>query len=481
MKKNTVKNTKNTRAKTKSPATKHHHKSTNLSMGLTEKEVNERTLAGLTNISETKTSKSYAKILFGNIFTFFNIICLSCAIALWCVGSWSDTIFMLIVVANTLISIIQEIKAKKTIDKLTLTNSNFTKVLRDGEEMEIYKNEVVVDDLLILASGMQIASDSIVVEGSIEVNESLLTGEAQPIRKNVGDSIMAGSFVSSGTCKAQVEKVGSANYIEKLSGKAKKYSKPKSELLSSLTFIIRLIGIVIIPLGIMMFFNNYKVYDGNLYDTIRKTAGSVIGMIPAGMFLLTSVALAVSVVRLAKKRTLVQELYCIEMLARVNVLCLDKTGTLTDGSMKVREMVNISTKFDDKNINKIIASIVGSFHEANHTAIALKSFFGKGSLTADKSIPFSSERKFMGCTFGRVGSFKIGAYEYVAEDVSPTLKRKAEEYASKGFRVLMLAECDKTFSKESATPIAFILLEDNIRKDAQNTIKWFKENSVDIQ
>lgn len=453
-----------------------------LTTGLTPEQVEERTLQGFTNNTETKTSKSYAKILFSNIFTFFNIICLSCAIALWFVGSWSDTIFMLIVVANTMISIIQEIKAKKTIDKLTLTNSNFTKVLRDGEQTEIYKKEVVVDDILILASGMQIASDSVVVEGSIEVNESLLTGESQPIRKNVGDSIMAGSFVSSGTCKAQVEKVGSANYIEKLSGKAKKYSKPKSELLASLTFIIRLIGIIIIPLGTLMFFNNHKVYDGDLFNTITKTTGSIIGMIPAGMFLLTSVALAVSVVRLAKKRTLVQELYCIEMLARVNVLCLDKTGTLTDGSMKVREMINISNnKYDDKNITKIIASIVGAFHEANHTAIALKSFFGKGSLTADKSIPFSSERKFMGCSFPRLGSFKIGAYEYVTKNPSASLKRQAEEYASKGFRVLMLVESDKSFSNEIATPIAFILLEDNIRKDASNTIKWFKENSVDIK
>ena len=471
------KNTKN-----KDVMSKNKHLTTDLTIGLTQEEVNDRTLAGLTNHTETKTSNSYAKILIKNIFTFFNIICLSCAIALWFVGSWSDTIFMLIVIANTLISIIQENKAKKTIDKLTLTNSNFTKVLRDGEQTEIYKKEVVVDDILILASGMQIASDSIVAEGTVEVNESLLTGESQPIRKNVGDTLMAGSFVSSGTCKAQVEKVGSANYIEKLSSRAKKYSKPKSELLSSLSFIIRLIGIIIIPLGVLMYLNNYKVYDGDLYNTITKTAGSIIGMIPAGMFLLTSVALAVSVVRLAKKRTLVQELYCIEMLARVNVLCLDKTGTLTDGSMKVREMVNISNNnYDDKNINKIIASIVGAFHEANHTAIALKTFFGKGSLNAEKSIPFSSERKFMGCTFNKLGSFKIGAYEYVTNNPSTSLKRQAEDFASKGLRVLLLVECDKNFSNDNTKPIAFILLEDNIRKDAQNTIKWFKDNSVDIR
>ena len=451
-----------------------------VNVGLTSSQIDERTRQNLTNTSEQKQTRSVGKILFKNIFTFFNMICLAVAIALWCVKSYSDTIFMLIVIANTLISIVQEIKAKNTIDKLTLTNSNFTKVIRDGETKEIYKKEVVLDDILVLASGMQIASDSVVVDGSVEVNESLLTGESLAIKKNIGDSLLAGSFVSSGSCKAKVEKVGSANYIEKLSSKAKKYSKPKSELLMSLNFIIRLIGIIIIPLGTLMFFNNYDAYNKDMFSTITKTAGSVIGMIPAGMFLLTSVALAVSVVRLSKKRTLVQELYCIEMLARVNVLCLDKTGTLTDGSMKVREMVKISNKYEDKNINKIIASIVGAFHEANHTAIALKSFFGKGSITASKSIPFSSERKFMGCTFNKYGSFKIGAYEYVMTP-NKKIEQMAQEYASQGLRVLLLAECDKQFSKENCTPIAFILLEDNIRKDAPQTIGWFKDNGVDIK
>jgi len=328
---------------------------------------------------------------------------------------------------------------------------------------------------------MQIASDSVVVEGSIEVNESLLTGESLAIKKQVGDPLLAGSFVSSGTCFARVDKVGSANYIEKLSSKAKKYSKPKSELLMSLNFIIRLIGIIIIPIAVMMFFNNYSVYEKDLYSTITKTAGSVVGMIPAGMFLLTSVALAVSVVRLSKKRTLVQELYCIEMLARVNVLCLDKTGTLTDGSMKVKEMVNISgDKYDDKKIVKIISSIVGTFHEANHTALALKSFFGKGSMVADKSLPFSSERKFMACSFPKTGAFKIGAYEYVMQP-NKKIAHMAEEYASKGLRVLLLCESDKAFSKENCTPIAFILLEDNIRKDAPQTLQWFKDNGVDVK
>ena len=278
----------------------------NPATGLNYSQIEERISQNLTNDTHQVRSNSIGKILFKNIFTFFNMICLAVAIALWGVGAYSDTIFMLIVIANTLISIIQEIKAKNTIDKLTLTNSNFTKVLREGEAQEIYKKEVVLDDILCLSSGMQIASDSIVVEGEIEVNESLLTGESLAVKKHVGDNLLAGSFVSSGTCKAKVDKVGSANYIEKLSSKAKKYSKPKSELLISLNVIIRLIGIIIIPIGVLMFFNNYSAYNKDIFSTVTKTAGSIVGMIPAGMFLLTSVALAVSVVRLSKKRTLVQ-------------------------------------------------------------------------------------------------------------------------------------------------------------------------------
>lgn len=448
--------------------------------GLTNEQVNKRISENLTNNVAKKTSRSISKIIFENVFTFFNMICLAVAIALWCVKAYADTIFLLIVIANILISIIQEIKAKKTIDKLTLTNSNFTKVIRNGEESEIYKEQVVLDDILLLNSGMQISADCTVVDGTIEVNESLLTGESLAIKKSVGDTLLAGSFVSSGTCKARVDKVGSNNYIETLSSKAKKYSKPKSELLITLNFIIRLIGIVIIPLGVLMFFNNYRANGEVLNLTIQKTAGSIIGMIPAGMFLLTSVALAVSVVRLSKKRTLVQELYCIEMLARANVLCLDKTGTLTDGSMKVREMVNLTNTYDDKKISQIIASIVSAFNEANHTAIALKTFFGKGNHTATKSIPFSSERKYMACTFNKLGSFKIGAYEYVMQ-TNKKIQKMAQDYAQQGLRVLLLVESDKNYSLENCTPIAFVLLEDNIRKDAPQTIQWFKDNGVDIK
>ena len=455
--------------------------------GLTSEQVQARTDDKLLNISTVKTSKSVGKIFFQNIFTFFNITCLAVALALISVGAYSDLLFMVIVTLNTVIGIVQEIKAKKTMDKLSLTNSNFSKVIRDGEEEEIYKTEIVLDDVLVLKPGMQIACDSIVLDGSVEVNESLLTGESQPIKKEKGDSLLGGSFISSGNCKAKVVKIGDENYISQLSQKAKTFKQAKSELLTSLRALIKIISIFMIPIAIIMVYNNYTYYQANPsqsyslnYMVITKTAGCIIAMIPAGMFLLTSVALAVSVIRLAKKHTLVQELYCIEMLARTNVLCLDKTGTLTNGSMSVKDVVLIGKK-TDKDVDKIVSSMVNSFHDANHTAIALKSYFGKPTYTCEKSIPFSSERKFMACKFRNVGAYKLGAYEYVMDNASEKLKTQIEQYSANGYRVLLLAESDSKFSSKDCTPVALILLQDNIRKDAPKTIEWFKQNGVDIK
>lgn len=455
--------------------------------GLNSKQVKERTEAGLLNISNIKNTKSIGGILAKNIFTFFNITCLVVAFALIFVQAFTDLTFMVIVTLNTVIGIVQEIRAKKTMDKLSLTNSNFTKVVRDGEEEEVYKTEVVLDDVLVLNPGMQIACDSIILDGSVEVNESLLTGESQPVKKSKGDHLLGGSFISSGSCHAKVNKIGNENYISQLSEKAKAFKQSKSELLNSLRSLIKIISIFMIPIAIMMLYNNYTYFTANpstdhtlVYEVVTKTAGCIVAMIPAGMFLLTSVALAVSVVRLAKKRTLVQELYCIEMLARTNVLCLDKTGTLTNGSMSVSDVILLGNK-QLKDVEKIVASMASAFHEANHTALALKSYFGKGTYTAEKSIPFSSERKFMGCKFKNVGAFKLGAYEYVMDNPNSKIKSQAEKFASSGYRVLMLVESNANFDKTNCTPIALILLQDNIRKDAPKTIQWFKDNDVDIK
>ena len=454
--------------------------------GLSSQQVENRTLDGLVNVSKIKTNKSLGGIFAKNIFTFFNLTCIVVAAALIAVGAFSDLLFLVIVVLNTGIGIFQEIKAKKTMDKLSLTNSNFTKVVRDGEEVEVYKTEVVLDDVLVLNPGMQIACDSIVLDGSLEVNESLLTGESLPVKKQKGDSLYGGSFISSGTGKAKVNKIGDDNYISQLSQKAKTFKQAKSELLTSLRALIKIISVFMVPIAIIMLYNNYKYYKLNpaldyslTYMVITKTAGCIVAMIPAGMFLLTSVALAVSVIRLAKKRTLVQDLYCIEMLARTNVLCLDKTGTLTNGSMSVHDVVLLGD-VPFKEVDKIVASMVNAFHEANHTAIALKTYFGKPCYLAEKSIPFSSERKFMGCKF-KTGTYKLGAYEYVMNNPSDSLKKQAEQYGLNGYRVLLLAECENNFSANNCKPIALVLLQDNIRKDAPKTIEWFKQNGVDIK
>ncbi len=455
--------------------------------GLVQSQIDSRIEENLVNVSNIKTNKTIKSILAKNIFTFFNLICFVVAAALIFVGAYTDLTFLVIVILNTTIGIVQEIKAKKTMDKLSLTNSNFTKVIRDGEEQEIYKTEVVLDDILCLKPGMQIACDSIVVEGQIEVNESLLTGESKPVKKQKGDELLGGSFISSGTCKAKVNKIGNDNYISQLSEKAKSFKQSKSELLTSLRNLVKIITVFMIPVAIIMLYNNYKSFisdptsSGSLqYFVVTKTAGCIVAMIPAGMFLLTSVALAVSVVRLAKKKTLVQDLYCIEMLARTNVLCLDKTGTLTNGSMSVSD-IHLVGKKTEQDVNKIIASMVASFHDANQTALALKSYFGKPCYVAEKSIPFSSERKFMGCKFRNVGAYKIGAYEYVMNKPTLDIKNQAETYALGGYRVLLLVECDANFSGDNCKPIAFILLQDNIRKDAPKTIEWFKQNDVDIK
>ena len=479
-----MRNTKSNKSKQVNSINRFHPKPNE---GLNANQIKKRNEDNLVNISNVKTSKSIGGILAKNIFTFFNMTCLVVALALIIVGAYSDLTFMVIVVLNTVIGIVQEIRAKKIMDKLSLTNSNFTKVIREGEEQEIYKTEVVLDDVLCLNPGMQIACDSIVLEGQVEVNESLLTGESQPVKKNKGDNLLGGSFISSGTCKAKVNKIGDENYISQLSEKAKTFKQSKSELLTSLRNLIKIISIFMIPIAVLMLYNNHTYYTAHpaeeyslIYMVVTKTAGCIVAMIPAGMFLLTSVALAVSVMRLAKKRTLVQELYCIEMLARTNVLCLDKTGTLTNGSMSVKEVVLLGKK-TEKDVDKIISSMVATFHEANNTALALKAFFGKPTYTADKALPFSSERKFMGCKFRNVGAYKLGAYEYVMKNPTIEIKNKAEEFASNGYRVLLLAESDATFSNENCKPVALILLQDNIRKDAPKTIKWFKDNHVDIK
>lgn len=453
--------------------------------GLNATQIEERTASGLTNYVENKNTKTYRSIFLGNIFTFFNMLCFLVAIALISVGAWSNLVFMAVILANIFIGIIQEIKAKQTIEKISLVTAPTAVVVRNKEQVEIPISEIVLDDIVLYTLGKQICADSIIVDGEVEVNESLLTGESVPIKKKKGDTLLSGSFIVSGKCYAKVEKVGSESYTAQLATKAKQYKKAKSELLNSLNLIIKVIGIIIVPLAIFTYMNNLNQVDATISSTIKKTAGSVIGMIPAGMFLLTSLALAVGVIKLAKKRTLVQDLYSIEMLARTDVLCLDKTGTITDGTMKVNSVIQLASGLNNT-VNEIVGSMLTALEDNNMTSRALATYFGYSKeLLAKIILPFSSKRKLSAVTFKNGDTYAYGAPEFVMKTKNAEVEKLVKQYASKGFRVLLLAKCDGQIDKDKisnkVTPIAIIVIEDRIREHAAETIEWFKQNGVEIK
>ena len=456
--------------------------------GLTTEQVIQRKESGSTNVISNKNTKTYKGIVLGNIFTFFNILCFSVAISLLVVGCTTITnyFFLIIALANTGIGIIQEIKAKKTIEKISLVSSPNAIVIRDKAESKIPVEELVLDDIIFLQTGKQICADSIVVDGSIEVNESLLTGESVAVKKNKGDMLYSGSFVVGGKCYARVERVGNDTYTAKLAAQAKKYQKPKSELMGTLNTIIKVLGFLIIPLAVLIVRNNYQLTpEDNILKVAEKSAGAIIGMIPSGMFLLTSMALAVGVIKLAKKRTLVQDLYSIEMLARTDVLCLDKTGTITDGTMKVSNVIQIKTDFK-YTLEHLIGSMLTALDDNNQTSRALITHFGYSKeFTATQVLPFNSTRKMSGVTFANGETYVFGAPEYVLKNKNAQVENLVKTYASKGFRVLLFAQCDGDLKDDKIPlkrePVAIVVIEDHIREDAAETIKWFKENGVEIK
>ena len=450
-------------------------------VGLCASQVAERKNQGLTNKVERTVGKSYASIFIDNIFTFFNMLGLSIMVLMFILGSFGNLFFSVVILANTFIGIIQEIKAKKSIEKLSIMSAPTAKVIRDGQECEVSVGDVVLDDIIRFEAGKQIIADCIVVDGEIEVNEALLTGESIAIKKRKGDSLLSGSFVVSGTCLAQTEHVGHENYVEKLSAKAKKYQKPKSELMGSIKLIIRVLAYIIFPLGIGTFCVAHFVQGDSVVDALLSMAGSMIGMIPSGMVLLTSVALAVSVIKLARNNALVQDLYCIEMLARVNVLCLDKTGTITDGTMSV-ERVDMLGKCD--NLGELMANYLGATADSNQSAVAMANQFGrKTDLVANGIIPFSSARKYSAASFEGKGTVAVGAPGFVMQPSQQTAQL-VEQYAKQGKRVLLVGtsdECIKDDVLPVLTEVALIVIEDTVREDAIEIIDWFKKNDVAVK
>ena len=454
--------------------------------GLEKKQVYTRYEEGYANEIVNKTTKSYPQIIFGTIFTFFNILCFAIAGALIAIGSYRNLTFLAVIVANIVIAIVQEVKAKTTVEKITLLTTPTARVIRDSKECECKVNDVVLDDILKLSNGGQVCADAIIVEGECEVNESLLTGESKSIKKRKGDMVYAGSYLTSGKCFARVDRIGDDTYSAKLVAKAKLLKKNQSELLKNMRLITRIISFIIIPLAIGTFLVNRFALPGDTAKVIEKTSGSVVGMIPAGMYLLTSLALAVGVIKLAKKKTLVQDLYSIEMLSRVDVLCLDKTGTITDGTMKVSSVIGLS-KNEQYSADEIIGSMLTALGDNNQTAQALLAHFGYSrKLTPIASLPFSSQRKLSAVTFQGGTTYIMGAPGFVTKKINAELERQIKNYAARGLRVLLLAKTtgkitdDKLPDKE-ATPIYLIVIEDHIRESAYETIKWFKENDVQIK
>ena len=462
---------------------------TNAETGLSTDEVEERIQNGFVNQTNQGSTKTVKRIIFSNLFTFFNLLNFLIAGWLLSVGAYKDIFFMFIITANITIGIIQEVKAKKTIDKLSLLSAPTAVVIRDSSEQEIMISDLVIDDILRLSAGKQISADCVVKEGVIEVNESLLTGESDPIIKRAGDELFSGSFVVSGNCFAQVNAVGTDIYIEKLAKQAKKYKKPKSDLLKSLKLVIWIVAVIIIPIGASLFYMQMSQSPGNgIYEqVVRGTAGAMIGMIPSGLFLLTSMTLAVGVLRLAQNNTLVQELYCIEMLARIDTLCLDKTGTITDGTMKVKNCIEYENK-SGMQVKRVISLMLASLDDKNLTSEALEEKFGIAAkkLKTAAMIPFSSSRKLSAVEFDKYGTYALGAPEFVLKkDVLSKISGDVDQHAKEGYRVLVLAHTVTSILNDKLPtdlqPIAIIIIEDTIRPDAILTIEYFKTHGVDVK
>lgn len=454
---------------------------TNIKTGLLLKEINQRIDNNQVNYDTVVPSKTISEIVSSHIFTLFNFLNFGLAIAVLSVGSIKNVAFMGVVICNTLIGIIQEINAKRIIDKLSLITASKSKVVRNGKEELIPLNEIVIDDLTIIESGNQVVCDSVVLDGTCEVNESLITGESDPIYKNIGDQLLSGSFIVSGKVLAQIKHVGKDNYTAKITSEAKTLKQKKSQLMYSLNKIIKYISIIIVPLGIILFLKQLSIDDNNMNKAVINTVAALIGMIPEGLVLLTSTVLAISVIRLARHRVLIQQLYSVETLARIDTICLDKTGTLTDGQMEFVDFI-----FVDKttNVDKIMSEVVNKL-DPNSTMKALQNKYNNDtSFKLNQVVPFSSSRKWSGVSFKNEGTYVIGAPEFVFKNNYQMVEELVNKYSS-NYRVLVLASSNSEFKDQQLPkdlkPLGLILLRDNIREEATKTLKYFDEQGVNIK
>ena len=471
--------------------------------GLSSAEVASRVAAKQVNRVKKTVGKSYLQIFASNILTFFNLLGFIIFMLMLLCGSVTNMLFIVIIVANTAIGIFQEIRSKLAVEKLSIVSEPTAEVVRDGKRQTIATRDIVLDDILIYSAGKQICCDSVLMLGEVEVNESLLTGDSDAVKKKQGDVLYSGSYVISGSCTARCDAVGKDNYVEQLSARVKKAKTPDSQLMKGIRTIIKFISIIIFPLGLLTFFLNPTILSylkdgvnlwreyverqptilGDVNGAILGMSGSMIGMVPSGMVLLTSVALAVAAFKLALKKVLVRELPCIEMLARVDTLCLDKTGTITDGSMTVEQIIPLKGEVGE--IERLVASVVAATGDDNMTAQALKKHLvdvdTHESLAA---IPFSSERKFSAATLVGVGTVAIGAAEFMFKKTGKEFSKKCNELLKQGLRVLAVGQSKKPIKDgaiEGLEPIAIIALQDTVREDAPEIIKWFRDNDVAVK
>lgn len=454
--------------------------------GLSEWEAKERAEKGWRNVEVNPPALTIGEIIYNNVFTYFNLIFTVLAVLLCLVGSFKNLTFVPVILGNTLIGIIQEIRSKKALEKLSMLNARKAEVIRDGKSYEIEADQLVLDDITVFRSGNQICADAIVVEGEVRVNESLLTGESDEIKKTVGDFLLSGSFVVNGKCHAKLEKVGEDSYISKLTLEAKEMKTgEQSEMMRSLNKLVKIVGIALIPIGAILFAQGYFFNDESMKESIVSMVAAVIGMIPEGLYLLASVALAVGALRLARNKVMLHDMKSIETLARVDVLCVDKTGTITEDKMSVSDFYGIGDYKDRKEeLNTLISNFVRAMDADNGTMEAMKSYFKEAEDVQPKRvIPFSSRVKYSGVVYDN-GAYILGAPEILLGKEYEAYRKNVEEYSKEGYRVLLFGTTDEMSGeplKNSVAPLAYILLTNKIRENASETFAYFAEQGVEIK
>ena len=451
--------------------------------GLTQAEVEARIADGQVNAIQDSSNRSVKDIVMGNTLTFFNFINVVLLALVLSVRSYKNMLFIFIIIANTLIGIFQEIKAKITLDKLKILTVSHVDVIRDGVKKSVTVSELVKDDVILLKSGGQIPADGVILDGEVDVNESLLTGESDSIHKTCGSKVLSGSFVTSGKAMCLLTEVGHDCYMEKLSSEAKQFKRYKTELQRNLDTILKFISIIIVPLGIILFAKQYWISGSTYEQAALDTVAAVLGMIPEGLVLLTSVALALGAVRLARRSTLVRELFCIETLARVDTLCLDKTGTITEGHLCVQGEESVK---EDIDLEQLMGRMVAALGDENETFQALRQHYKRNQSANTKFVlPFSSERKFSGVVFEGEGTYLMGAYQFIFPQADPAVLEKIAEYASQGLRVLTVAHSPNEMTDytlaEGFEIVGFVFMTDVVRKNAPDILGYFEEQGVDLK